>query len=249
MMLSPNRHRAAWILAAVAVAVVAIGAMVAHRRSPAPATPSDGLQPSSSSLLVVTWAPALCKVEESASGCRSGRVGKLGQSFVLHGLWPQPRSQQYCDVSKGSRDQVKVSLPPDVQQRLQTMLSDPAVMAKHEWLAHGTCSGVSQAEYFGIATTLAQQAIDVLDPIFDGSVGRGLTARAIRETFDNRFGKGAGSRVGLVCRDVRGEGAVAFEVRLSLPTVVQLRRESPALGDALAAGPAVAPGCGKARVP
>lgn len=231
------------ILIAVVIAVVVVGVILRQRR----AEPVEASPASSSSLLVLTWAPALCKVETSASGCRTGRVGTLGQSFVLHGLWPQPRSQQYCNVSKSDRG--KVPLPPDLQKRLQAMMSDSSVMANHEWYAHGTCSGVTPAEYFGIATTLAEQAIGVLDPVFDDAVGRGLSSRSIRDAFDSRFGKGAGSRISLVCRDVRGQGSVAFEVRLSLPPVTQLRQDSPALADALAGGPTVPPGCGQARVP
>lgn len=239
--------RIVWLLVAAAVVVVAAVMMMTNRRAEKsesrPATP----EASNSSLLVMTWAPSLCKVETSASGCRTGRVGKLGQSFVLHGLWPQPKSQQYCNVPKSGRG--KISLPPELQARLQDMMSDAAVMSNHEWYAHGSCSGVDPTEYFRFAMTLAEQAVEVLDPVFDGSVGRVLSSRSIREAFDNRYGRGAGSRVGLVCRDARGEGVVTFEVRLSLPAVLQLHRGSPSLGDALAAGPAVPPGCGKARVP
>lgn len=96
---------------------------------------------------------------------------------------------------------------------------------------------------------MADEASGVLDPLFAGSVGRPISARAIREAFDARFGKGAGARVALTCKDASGQGAVAFEVRLSLPTVAELRQNSAPLGQALAAGPTVPPGCGQARVP
>ena len=140
-------------------------------------------------------------------------------------------------------------LPPDLADRLQAMMSDSRVMAPHEWYAHGTCSGVNPAEYFGIATGLAQQAIAILDPVFDRAAGRQITARSVRDAVEARAGSGAGSRVALACRDVRGQGPVVYEVRLSLPPVAQLRAGTPSLAEALAAGPSVAPGCGQARLP
>lgn len=232
------------VLAVIAVAAVLFGLFVLDRRlQPADSSGSE------SSLLVLTWAPSLCRVESDASGCRSGRVGKLGHSFVLHGLWPQPREKQYCDVPKKSRDRKPVELPPDLQARLTDMMSDSAVLAPHEWYAHGSCSGVSPTEYFSIATVLAAEAIAVLDPLFDRNVGRQITSRAVREAFDRQLSAGAGTRVTLVCRDAQDRGSLVYEVRMSLPPVVQLRDKSPAFAGALADGPQVPPGCGQARLP
>ena len=76
------------------IAVVAFTVVVLNRRPASPAARPE----SNSSLLVVTWGPSLCAVEPSNSGCRSGHVGGLGRTFVLHGLWPQPSTAPYCDV-------------------------------------------------------------------------------------------------------------------------------------------------------
>lgn len=231
-----TRRRWAAVLV-ILVALVAAGVILRERHTESPAA-------GGSSVLVLTWGPSLCRVETSASGCRSGRVAGLGNSFLLHGLWPQPRSQQYCGVPTRDRNRRPVDLPPDVSARVRELMSDPAVATRHQWDKHGSCSGVTEAEYFGIATALAEQAIAVVDPLFDRSVGREVTARAVRDAFDDRYGSGAGHRVGLVCR---GGDSVAYEVRLSLPAVVDLRASG--LSEALAAGPAVPPGCGRARIP
>ncbi len=243
-----GRLAAAAAAAVVLIAVVVVGVRMRER----PAAPLNPQSTSTSSVLVLTWAPSLCSVETSASGCRSGRVKGLGQSFVLHGLWPQPRSQQYCDIPKKDAARAKrtpLPLPPDLADRLKTMMSDSAVMAPHEWYTHGTCSGVTPTEYFAIATGLAEQAIAVLDPVFDRAVGRQLTARSVRGAVEATAGSGTGARVELVCRGAQGGGPVVFEVRLSLPPVAQLRTGTPSLQQALSAGPPVPPGCGQARVP
>jgi len=234
-------------LAVVVVAAVAFSVLVLDRKP----RPTETAAASSSSLLVVTWGPSLCKVEPSNAGCRSGHVGSMGSSFMLHGLWPQPSTEQYCEVPKGTpdRDRKPVQLSPDLQASLKAMMSDSAVMTTHEWYAHGTCSGITPPDYFGVAAALADQASGVLDPMFKQSVGQRISARAVREAVDAKLGAGAGKRVGLTCRDASGAGSIVYEVRFSLPPVAQLQRNAPSLADALAGGPTVAPGCGQAQVP
>lgn len=232
------------VLAVLAAGAV-VGSLVLDRR-PQPA-PAD----SAASLLVLTWGPSLCEVEPSNTGCRSGHVASLGQTFVLHGLWPQPATEQYCDVPRRTPDRSRsaVPLPDDLKASLQSMMSDSALMTTHEWYAHGTCSGVGPPEYFSVATTLASQATAVLNPLFAGAPGRRMSSRTVREAFDAKFGSGAGARIGLACRDARGGANVIYEVRLSLPPVTQLSRSAPSLADGLAAGPTVPPGCGQGRLP
>lgn len=233
------------IAAAVAVVVVGAAVMVARNRDGAPQPAPSA---STSSLLVLTWAPSLCRVETSASGCRSGAVTRRGQSLLLHGLWPQPRDRQYCGVPKQTRDRRQVDLPGDLQTRLRALMSDSTVLAPHEWYAHGTCSGVGATEYFTTATALAEQAIAVLDPVFDRAAGRELSSRAVRDAVGARLGSAAADRVALSCRPGGDGRAVVFEVRLSLPAVSALDPAG-SLADALAAGPPVGPGCGRAALP
>lgn len=114
---------------AVVVAAVVVSVLVVDRpREPSRAAEST----SNSSLLVVTWGgPALCKVDPPNPGCRSGHVGSLGPAFILHGLWPQPPTQQFCGVPKGGRNPslAELKLPQGVQTDLQSMMSDAGVMA------------------------------------------------------------------------------------------------------------------------
>lgn len=233
-------------LTVFAAAAVVFSLVVLDRR-PQPA----GSASSDSSLLVITWAPSLCRVEPTNSGCRSGHVETLGQTFMLHGLWPQPSTEQYCDVPKRTPDRYRdpVPLPDDLKSNLKSMMSDSTLMTTHEWYAHGTCSGVRPSEYFSIATTLAKQAGAALNPLFASSAGQNMSSRSVRAAFDARFGSGAGTRVSLSCRDADGGGSLMYEVRISLPPVAQLRQGSPTLAQALAAGPPVPAGCGKARLP
>ena len=71
--------------------------------------------------------------------------------------------------------------------------------------------------------------------------GELVVSGAVRDAVEAQAGSGAGARVSLVCRGAQGAGPVAYEVRLSLPPVVQLRAPAPSLPRALSAGPAVPP--------
>jgi ribonuclease T2 len=246
-------------LALAAVVVVAVGfSVVVLDRSPSSAAIESS--DSDSSRLVATWGPSLCTTDPSNSGCESGHVVKMGKTFVLHGLWPQPFSDQYCDVPKDVADRAaklkgpdmpSVELSEDVQAGLQLNLSDASVMAPHEWYAHGTCSGVAPDKYFGDALTLIAAARKILDPLFNQATKKGLALSTVRDRFDAEFGQGAGDRVALTCRNVTGQGAVAYEVQLSLPPVNALGIDGNALslGDLLLKGPPIEPTCRHGRVP
>ncbi|MEZ0357838.1 ribonuclease T(2) [Mycobacterium sp. SA01] len=230
-------------LGAVVVAAVVVSVLVVDR----PREPSrDAETNSNSSLLVVTWGPALCKVDPPNPGCRSGHVGSLGPAFILHGLWPQPPTQQFCGVPKGGRNPslAELKLPQDVQTDLQSMMSDAGVMAPHEWSAHGTCSGLPPADYFTIATKLTEQVTAVLNPIFRNAEGGNVSLSTVRGRFDAAFGAHTGDRVGMNCREAAGSGMIVYELHLSLPPVADLRSSSNAsLGELLDKGPTILAGC------
>jgi ribonuclease T2 len=237
-------------LGAVVVAAVVVSVLVVDR----PREPSKvETATSSSSLLVVTWGPSLCKVDPVNPGCRSGHVGALGPALILHGLWPQPSTRQFCGVSKDGPPPAlpALQLPAAVQTNLQSMMSDASVMAPHEWSAHGTCSGLAPADYFSIATTLATQVTAVLDPVFKGAEGGHVSLSAVRDRLDSEFGRDAGQRAGMTCREVGGTGMLAYEVHLSLPPIADLRSASGdmSLGELLNKGPTVFAGCRRGFVP
>jgi len=243
-------------LAAIVAAAVVYSQFVVDR---APARPTNEPEASVSSLLVLTWGPSLCVVDPSNPGCKNGHVGRLGPTLILHGLWPQPKSQQLCGVPKSVADRVEntrgknmpsVELPSDVQARLQTMMSDATIMAPHEWYTHGTCSGLGPTDYFNIAAAFAVQVSNVLDPVFAKAKGKRLSPGKVRGSIDAAFGQGAGDRVGLTCRDAGDQGSVTYEVQLSLPPVVEMRSaETTSVGQWLLKGPVTSAGCGQGIVP
>jgi ribonuclease T2 len=249
------------VLSVIVVAAVSFSLLVLDRTPSSAALESeDNRSGSNSSWFVVTWGPSLCEVDPKNLGCAGGNVGRMGRTMVLHGLWPQPSANQYCgvpdDVAERARNIHSGDVPPltlsqEVRDDLQSRLSDAAVMAPHEWYAHGTCSGVDPDVYFGDAAALTDQARRVLDPVFATAEGGRLALNDIRATFEAEFGAGAGDRVRMTCRNVTGQGSVLYEVQMSLPAITELRAggNPPSLGALLHAGPPMQAGCRHGYVP
>lgn len=215
---------------------------------------------STSTWLVMTWGPSLCRAEPTSPGCKSGSVANMGRTWILHGMWPQPASKQYCGVPKGLADRARdirntdlprVPMTDDVRASLQSMMSDASIIAPHEWYAHGTCSGVTPDVFFGDAVALTEQARSVLDPIFADDEGGRIQLSEVQDKFSQQFGAGAGDRVRLSCRNLTGQGSVAYELHLSLPPVPELRDENGTLPlkDLIVKAPPIGPGCRHASVP
>jgi ribonuclease T2 len=244
-------------LAIIVMAAVAYSQLVLDRK---PVRPAAAQGDSDSSLLVLTWGPTLCQIEQSNPGCKSGHVQSMGSALVLHGLWPQPRTEELCGVSPSiaqrvrnvhSSDMPPVPLPPELEKEVSAMTSDATGMIPHEWYTHGTCSGATATEYFTLETQLAKQARAVLNPVFRQERGNRLPPSTVRENLDSAFGEGAGARAELTCRDDGSDGFVVYEIQLSLPPVadIQTTQQPLALGELLRRGPLVPAGCQDGRVP
>ncbi len=91
-------------------------------------------------LMSFSWSPGFCATAAGRSDtlqCGQGRQF----SFVLHGLWPEYLQGGWPqDCSTEAADQTAIN------SILNIMPS--AELAAHEWLKHGTCSGLSPKDYF-----------------------------------------------------------------------------------------------------
>ncbi len=137
--------------------------------------------------LAVGWEPAFCDKHSDKNECHDLTGNSFaGTHLSLHGLWPQRRGTQYCNVPANleqvDRDHNWGGLPePDLSantlNRLRAVM--PGVESKlerHEWIVHGTCFGGNAEGYFTRAAGLAE-AIDAskVSTLFADNVGRTLT--------------------------------------------------------------------------
>jgi ribonuclease T2 len=202
-------------------------------------------------VLAMGWEPAFCEKHSDKSECRDlTSTSFAGMHLSLHGLWPQPRGTQYCNVAPDLRqidrdhdwnDLPEPDISADTLKRLAAVM--PGVQSKlqrHEWIVHGMCFGGNADGYFARAAGLAE-AVDAskVAQLFADNVGKSLSAEAIRAAFDGAFGAGAGARVTISCHG-RGDNRKITELTIGLAGDVQ---GTAGLGDLMRAAQAVPAGC------
>ena len=162
-------------------------------------------------VLAVSWQPAFCETRPGRPECQTQTTARFDAgNFALHGLWPQPRSRDYCGVDARTvaldEDGDWFELPePRISAALrkeldQVMPGTQSALDRHEWITHGTCYRTDAEEYFqdSVDMLAALNASAVRD-LFAGAIGERLTQGEVRAAFDTAFGPGAGDRVRLSC--------------------------------------------------
>ena len=165
-------------------------------------------------VLAISWQPAFCEARSRKPECLFQTQTRFdGSHFTLHGLWPQPSTQEYCGVSPEERAAAKSGhwqkLPKlDLSQRIaaelkEAMPGSQSHLDRYEWIKHGTCyPGRDPETYYRDSLRLlaAVNASPVRD-LAARNIGREIRAADIRRAFDAAFGPGAGERVRIACRD------------------------------------------------
>ncbi len=162
-------------------------------------------------LLAVSWQPAFCESHQSKPECRSQNDLRFDAThFSLHGLWPQPRENAYCNVSDKNKTidrRGSWHLLPDLELDAETTATLAMVMPgvesglhKHEWIKHGTCYGSSADDYYDDSIkVLAELNRSPVRDLFAQNIGKRLSVKEIQRSFDKHLGKGSGRKVGVRC--------------------------------------------------
>ena len=167
---------------------------------------------SKQNLLALSWQNAFCQTHQYKKECKSMNSKSFGAfEFVLHGLWPQPRNNQYCNASKkqiGTDKNKqwyrldKLDLNSTTRNELSKYMPGySSNLHRHEWVKHGTCYGTSANEYYNDAILLVKQVnSSKVQQYFKQHIGKVVTLKEIRKIFDKEFGNGAGKHVTMNCR-------------------------------------------------
>jgi ribonuclease T2 len=219
----------------------------------APPAPGEASGTRATHVLAMGWEPAFCEEHHDKAECRQlGASSFAGTHLILHGLWPQPRGTQYCnvaaDVRQTDRGHNWDGLPePEMSAATLKRLGDvmPGVQSKlqrHEWIVHGTCFGGNADGYFSRAAGLAEAvSASKISQLFADNVGKSLSADAIRAAFDQAFGAGAGARVAVSCKGHGGDRKIT-ELTVGLAGDVTGSADIGTLIKAAAPAPAGCPG-------
>jgi len=175
-------------------------------------TPKVSKATSKQNLLALSWQNAFCQTHQYKKECKSMNSKSFGAfEFVLHGLWPQPRNNQYCNVSKkqvGTDKNKqwyrldKLDLKSTTRDELSKYMPGySSNLHRHEWVKHGTCYGTSANDYYGDAISLLKQVnSSKVQQYFKQHIGKVITLKEVRKLFDKEFGNGSGKHVTMNCR-------------------------------------------------
>ena len=95
-------------------------------------------------VLALSWSPSYCAGDAGQSDRQQCAPGRRFD-FVVHGLWPQYAKgwPEFCKTRESWIPQELIDGMMDVMPSKKLII--------HEWKKHGTCSALSQAEYFNSA--------------------------------------------------------------------------------------------------
>ncbi|WDQ99350.1 ribonuclease [Devosia sp. J2-20] len=207
-------------------------------------------------VLAINWQPAFCEISSGKPECGSQTTDSFEAThFTLHGLWPQPRNNEYCDVSHDDqwasqngrwRDLPAIPLSDGLRRDLDTaMPGTMSALDRHEWTKHGTCYGTSQEEYFADSLDLLLAInTSAVAELFAANIGKKVTLRQIRTAFDQAFGPGSGERVSMDCA-ADGNRTIITELTIALTGTINGPDDLSAL---LAAASPASGGCSSGMV-
>ena len=94
-------------------------------------------------VLSLSWSPSYCEAEGEDAN-RQQCAGQRPYAFIVHGLWPQ--------FERGYPQDCPTDDPVVANETLRTLydLIPSAGLIGHQWRKHGSCSGLSQNDYFEV---------------------------------------------------------------------------------------------------
>lgn len=202
-------------------------------------------------VLALSWEPAFCASMQDKAECKGEKPdGYDATHLSLHGLWPQPRRNEFCNVSDADRANDEAhrweALPePKMSAATKAALDHvmpgtQSLLERHEYMRHGTCYPADADTYFKDAARLAEEVnSSAVATFLAANVGKQIQTSDLRARFDEAFGAGAGQRLRVACKN-SGSQRIVTELTLGLkgdiPSGAPLR-------ELLAAATTTAPGC------
>jgi ribonuclease T2 len=154
-----------------ALAFAGLAAAASAQSAPPPAA----TQPFDFYVMTLSWSPGFCATGGEDKSPEQCKVGS-GEGFVVHGLWPDnQRSADPADCDPG-----KSASPAELAAAHGLYPTDQ--LAEHEYRTHGTCTGLSPADYFA-AVRFARDGLTIPDMLKAPHSAQRLAPQAIEQAF------------------------------------------------------------------
>lgn len=191
-------------------------------------------------ILAMSWQPAFCASDAGAAKAECAGGGQ--PELTLHGLWPNAdrngdgrmnEADDYClgpdrarlmRLDKGDWSRLpEVELSPDLRRQLSAIMPGTrSGLDRHQWVKHGSCSGLSPEDYFATAAALAEGVKrEPFGGLFGAKTVSQIDRRELLSVFNATFGAGASNALQLICRRRDGRSELV-EIRLHLKSTAPL---------------------------
>ena len=127
-------------------------------------------------VLALSWSPTYCQDSQARKRDTLQCGGPRPFAFVIHGLWPQ------YERGYPRRCQTTQRRPSEALARAMLDIMPSERLVQHQWDAHGTCSGLSAADYFRVVRA-ASQAIRIPEIYASASDWRRVQAGDVETAF------------------------------------------------------------------
>jgi ribonuclease T2 len=156
------------------------------------------VQAAESYVLALSWQPQFCEeAGRKKPECKIQQGTYFASKLVLHGLWPQ--GGEYCGIEAGQIADDKAGrweklpalpLSPATAEALSDLMPGrQSHLDRHEWVKHGTCSGLDPETYFSHAITLVRQVNErPLAQLIGSNAGRKIPATDLCRITAQDFG-------------------------------------------------------------
>ena len=138
-------------------------------------------------LLALSWSPEYCHGHTSSSQCAAGKHF----SFVVHGLWPEYNSgggPENCGSQPGlANPSTMLDIMPDLG------------LIQHEWVTHGTCSGLSADQYFALIRK-AFTAVSIPAKFTSATVQFAISPQQVKKLFEQSNSQLSDSALMIHCK-------------------------------------------------
>ena len=166
-------------------------------------------------VLAASWQPSFCEKRPDKTECQEQTSNSYSAThLVIHGLWPQPRTNVYCGVSSElkalDKNRQWFDLPPlDLSNELREELAIKMPGYKsglhlHEWYKHGTCYSDMPEEYYQETIALMDQLnTSDVQTLLAQNLEQDVTHAQVAQAFQDSFA--TGDQVSMSCSTVNGE--------------------------------------------
>jgi ribonuclease T2 len=162
-------------------------------------------------VLSLSWSPSFCEDAAERGGRSQIQCAGRPYSFVVHGLWPQYENgfPEYCKRPAPRLNRSIVSSMLD-------LMPAPGLIF-NEWDKHGTCSGLTDRNYFETIRK-ARAVVKIPEEYIDLAQARSVAPAEIEEAFIKANPGLSSAAVSVTCNRTR-----LSEVRICLSKDLQFR--------------------------